>query len=275
MSQQHYTFGDTERAAARLQFLSNAFEPSSRKLLQQHGPRGVSLAVDLGCGVGRTTRLLHDVCGPDRLVGLDCSTRFLDLARDQCRDIPIEFLERDVATPGALPPADFIYSRFLVTHLRDREAVLRAWLEAVRPGTTLVCEETANLESGHPALLRYYELVAELQAHHAQQLYVGQELAALVAAAGWTLRVADIARICLPEPTMARLHAMNIATWKHDVYAAERFDAGELSYLEHELTKIAAVEDADATVQCALAQVVATAPPTMAGARCSPAPGAA
>src|SRR5688500_8038585 len=80
-SQQHYTFGDSDLAAQRLQLLAETYGPSTRKLLEQLDlPRGASV-IDLGCGPGYTTTLLWEALAPRRLVGLDRSEQLLARAR--------------------------------------------------------------------------------------------------------------------------------------------------------------------------------------------------
>ena len=56
-----YTFGDDEVAARRLELLAHVYEPPTRALLARWAPPVVGLAVDLGCGPGHTTRLLHEL----------------------------------------------------------------------------------------------------------------------------------------------------------------------------------------------------------------------
>ena len=48
MSSSHYSFGDNERAALRLDYLAAAIAPSSRSFLQDAKPDRVQLALDLG-----------------------------------------------------------------------------------------------------------------------------------------------------------------------------------------------------------------------------------
>lgn len=76
-----YAFGDNEIARRRLMLLAEVFNPSSRPLLVEHVPPRAHLVLDLGCGPGATTRLVAEVTGADRTVGLDSSSSFLAAAR--------------------------------------------------------------------------------------------------------------------------------------------------------------------------------------------------
>ena len=258
---QHYTFGDGDAAAQRLVLLAAAFEPSSRQWLQSlartRPGASCECAVDLGCGPGLTTALLAQVLAPARLYGIDQSPRLLERAR---ANVPAatELLAHDLGSgPLPVPPADVVYARFLLTHLAAPAELLRQWLQALRPGGVLLLEETAALHSANPIMTRYYELVAELQAHYRQTTYIGRELAALAQVAGATVLSARVEPIQLPAATMARLHALNIQTWGQDEHARSAFDRDELSQLASRLGQIADGAPSP-PVTCEMAQVILT-----------------
>lgn len=58
-----YTFGDNDRAAGRLALLADVYEPTTRRLLGELSDVPVNVAVDLGCGPGHSTELLHATVG--------------------------------------------------------------------------------------------------------------------------------------------------------------------------------------------------------------------
>ncbi|MBN1609459.1 MAG: class I SAM-dependent methyltransferase [Polyangiaceae bacterium] len=234
-----YTFGDTVRAGHRLGLLAQAYEPETRALIERAGAEGCALAVDLGCGPGHTTRLLHEILGPERTVGLDRSERYITEACSSS-SAGVEFVQHDVARePWPLPAADVLLCRFLLTHLSDVRAALGVWARASRPGARLLIHETASLDADHPALCRYYALVGELQRHYGQDLNVGSNLERLIEGTGWSVQQSRVVVLQKPAGIMAALHAMNITTWRHDPYASEHFDSRELDELECALTAIA------------------------------------
>ena len=257
VQKQHYTFGDTDLAAERLQLLARVFEPSSRRLLQSLGAASGALAIDLGSGPGYTTRLLADQVGFDRVVGLDQSSKLLERAQREHGDERVSFAHCDVSAPPLpVPPADFLYSRFLLTHLREPAQVVRAWASAALPNARLVLEETAFLRGEHPAFPRYYALVERMQAHYAQRMYIGQDLAALSASAEWSLESAEIAVCSLPAVDMARLHLLNLRTWSSDPYAQAHYAAADLCELGAQLARIAGGESTAPPISCGMGQVV-------------------
>ena len=253
-----YTFGDDDVAARRLELLAHVYEPPTRALLARWAPPVVDLAVDLGCGPGHTTRLLHELTGARRTVGVERSPAYLAMARRHLDDVPgAEVLEHDVmCAPLPVTDADLVFARFLLTHLADPRRALETWAAALAPAGRLVLQETARLVSRDPALGRYYELVAELQARHGQALDVGSQLAELAAAAGLRVEHAGRRPVTQRPAEMAALHVLNLRTWREDPGAAG-FDADELDALDDALADIARGGPAE-PVEQELGELVAT-----------------
>src|SRR5262245_37637631 len=214
-SKSHYSFGDNRLAALRLEFLAAAFAASSRRFLQDTKPGRVELALDLGSGIGATTALVHDVTNAPRIVGYERSRNFLAIARR--RHPELTFRDIDVLSP-AYPDqeADLIYCRFLLTHIHRPADVLATSVHHLRSGGRLLIEEVAALFSPVPALSRYYQLVEQLQAHHGQETLIGKKLETLAAGVSGARATAVLQEISVAAALMARLHAMNLATWKSD-----------------------------------------------------------
>lgn len=254
MSRSHYTFGDNQLAAARLERLAQAYAPSSAQFLRRAKPESVRFALDLGSGLGLTTDLVQHITGA-QVTGYERSPGYLSLARE--RFPHLTFRDVDVlAPPYPDHGADLIYGRFLLTHLHTPEVVVKACLAHLRPGGRLLLEETAELESPLPALQRYYALVKDMQAHYGQELHMGRRLPALAAALAGARTTARQTPLTMAAPTMARLHAMNIATWKSDPYMSQAHAAAELDALEDELNAIADGSAAHTPGRCVMAQVI-------------------
>jgi trans-aconitate 2-methyltransferase len=254
-----YTFGDTPTAADRLRLLAGVFEPVTVELLRRWAPPRPSHVVDLGCGPGHSTRLLHHATGARHTTGVERSTTYVAQARRE-RVAGVTFVEHDVTNvPLPVPPADLVFVRFLVTHLSDPAQALRGWATVLRSGARMIVQETAALTSNAPTLARYYELVADLQRHHGQDLNVGARLGQLTA--GSRLRVVhDAVQVFWPPvQAMARLHALNIQTWRQEPYARATFDAAELDDLGERLTQLAVSAPPDAAIEHTLGELVVEA----------------
>jgi len=113
----HYTFGETDTAAQRLALLASAYQPATQAFLEEWGPSEPEHAIDLGCGPGYTTRLLHRMLRPRWTTGVDASPRFLQDAQ-RASEEDIGFVCHDVTQePFPTAPADVLFCRFLLTHL--------------------------------------------------------------------------------------------------------------------------------------------------------------
>ena len=253
-----YTFGDGPVAADRLALLAATYEPSSARLLRMCASLAPRRAMDLGCGPGYSTRLLHALAAPAATVGVDSSPDHVARARASAPP-GIEYAVHDVTVaplPGE-PPPDLLYCRFLLTHLRDPARALSA-RASVAPGdrATLVIEETAEMSSTHPAFRLYYALVGTLQRHYGQELAIGRTLDRALVGSGWHAEISVTRELALAAARMARLHQLNLATWRHDPFARASFAPGLLDELAAELDAIASGHAAAPDVRHSLRQLV-------------------
>jgi len=255
-SASHYTFGDGDLAAQRLERLAEAYSESTESFLRQFRPTEVSVAIDLGSGLGLSTKLLQRVTEARTVIGYERSTRYLNVARGRFPELT--FREVDVLAPE-FPnrEIDLIYSRFLLTHLHEPERAVACCIAHLRQGGRLLLEELSDLRSSITSLQTYYRLVGEMQTHYGQELYIGKRLHAIVEQARDCVVSSHQTQITLPAQTMARLHAMNIATWKSDAFMRASYGMPLLDELEEELQLIASRTELLVPVTCMMAQVVA------------------
>ena len=255
----HYTFGDNAVAATRLQRLADLFRPSLETFVTEHLPSRIRHLLDLGCGPGYTTRHLAASRPAARVTGLDHSASFLEeAARTPMPNVAFQVGDvtrpRDEALPDVLA-ADSLYSRFLLTHLPQAGEALSAWATYLMPGAVCLLQETAAMTGSHPALARYYELVADLQRRHGQRLDIGRALPDLPDARVYDVRHSGKRRFCLPGSRMAELHRLNLMTWREDPLAAS-FDRQELESLEAELARIAEGRVTGVVVEYSMGELV-------------------
>lgn len=236
-----YTFGDNQEASRRLRRLAEVYEPETRDLLNvvqsQWSGGHFEIALDLGCGPGWSTQLIDATLSPRRTVGLDSSEAFLDEARTN--QPHLEFIRHDVLiTPFPVVNADFIFCRFLLTHLSLPRAALQSWAHAARSGALLAIHETEAVHSTHPALSRYYEMLATMQKHYRHELNVGAFLTEALRGTGWSVVCSESVVLEKSARDMAQLHVANLRTWGRNDFAAQAFDRHEIDQLENQLGSI-------------------------------------
>jgi SAM-dependent methyltransferase len=255
----HYSFGDNAVAAVRLQRLADLFRRSLETFVLEHLPRPIRHVLDLGCGPGHTTRAIATWATPSRVTGLDHSTAFIEeAARTPLPNVVYRVGDvtrpRDEVAPD-LPPADVLYSRFLLTHLPHPGDALSTWGSYLATGAVCLLQEAAAMTGSHPALVRYYQLVADLQRRHGQRLDIGRALSDLPDHRMYDVRYSGERRFSLPGSRMAELHRLNLMTWRHDPQAAS-FDPHELDSLDTELAQIAEGRSIQTVVEYSMGELV-------------------
>lgn len=251
-----YLFGDADPAIRRLEVVAAVFAEPSREFLKQADAPGVGLAVDLGCGAGFTTALVAETLRPRRLVGLDSSERLLGLARQRLGARATFHLHDVTAVPFPVGPADVLYCRLLLTHLRDPEGVLARWGTELAPGGLLLVDEVESIATEHPTLREYLGIVEALLAHQGTHLYVGPRLGR-VASHGLAPRASRVHRWPVPTPRAAEMFQLNLAAWRETPFVRERWPAPTIDRLGRELEALAG-SDEGAEVVWGLRQIIFT-----------------
>jgi SAM-dependent methyltransferase len=177
----------------RLKVLARALWPTTDRLLQQAGLAPGMTCLDLGCGGGDVTLKLAELVGPEgKVVGVDMDEIGLDLARESARNMGqgnVEFRCLNVKDWNEDARYDFIYSRFLLTHLTDPRQMLERMLRATRPGGVVVVEDIDftgcfchPASAAFDAYVRLYRAAALRQGADAD---IGPKLYGMLLDAGW------------------------------------------------------------------------------------------
>jgi trans-aconitate 2-methyltransferase len=256
-----YTFGDTDAAGLRLRLLADVYEASSQAFLAALPvPTQLALCVDLGCGPGYTTALLARSLQAHSTVGVDQSEPFIARAR-ATQSNALRFVCHDVtALPLPFAHADVIYSRFVLTHLREPARALHGWSQHVTPRGVLALEELEHMSSSDPVLSEYYGIVEAMQRAHGQDMYIGTRLEPIVATTPWRLTSSRVHRFQIPGQQMARLHHLNLQTWQHDAFVRDHYAAAHIQQLGTGLGELASSGSDVPVVDYCMRQLICHAP---------------
>jgi SAM-dependent methyltransferase len=214
----NYSFGDSDIARERLAIVADAFAAPTRQLLADLPPLQPRYVVDMGCGPGHTSALLHERFPHSEVTGLDSSAAMVEAARGRLPGA--WFTVADVTEPLRLP-ADVVYARLLLGHLADPVRAVTRWAAAIRPPGLIVCEEPVRYLSDDPLFTRYEEAVTAVVAARGATLWAGPVLDADPPGCERTLD-----RVVEHPVRTGRAAAMfwrNAVTWRDEVG-----DAGEL-----------------------------------------------
>ncbi len=250
-----YLFGDSDVAAHRLRVLSEVFAESSRPFLRAAAPSEPTLAVDVGCGPGYTTRLVADVLRPQRTVGIDRSEAFIAEAQ-RAGDSDVSYLVHDAAAvPFPVGPADLIYARFVATHLRDPTATIRGWATQLVPRGRLLLDETDSISTANRVLSRYLTITTALLDHQSNTLYVGPTLSNVAAPGLLRSKIDTVRRLRVPDRRAATMFRLNLETWRDHPFVADTYGADAIRRLADELEAEAGAADAAATTEWGMRQI--------------------
>ena len=154
-----YTYGDSDLAGDRLALVAGLFRPTSEAFLRAASPHEPDMALDLGCGPGHTTALVHEAAGAQRTVGIDRSEAFARRARD---GVPgSAFVAADVASaPLPIARADLVYARLLLAHLPDPPDVVAQWSTILTIKGRVLVDDLEAIETDDDVFRRYLDDVA-------------------------------------------------------------------------------------------------------------------
>ncbi len=177
----------------RLRVLARVMQPSTLSLFHRAGVRAGMDCLDVGCGGGDVAFELARLVGPGgRVLGVDIDEIKLKLARREIRArrlANVEFQLADVAEGELSAEFDFVYARFVLTHLRDPAKALERIYKATRPGGVVAVVDIDFCgHFCHPnnaAFERYVELYTQAAGRRGCDPNIGPRLPELLSKSGF------------------------------------------------------------------------------------------
>jgi trans-aconitate 2-methyltransferase len=142
-------------ATQYLKFEAERNRPIHDLLAQIPGER-VETAVDIGCGPGNSTEILHRRFPNAAITGLDSSAAMIEAARKRLPGL--QFAVENIATWGQAGPFDLILANAVLQWLPDHAALLPRLVAKLAPGGSLAVQIPDNLDE--PAHLIMREVAA-------------------------------------------------------------------------------------------------------------------
>lgn len=115
-------------------------------------------AVDLGCGTGELTRVLHERSGSATTLGIDSSETMLVQSAAFAGN-GLSFEQADIGTFSPETPFDLVFSNAALQWLDDHEQVIPAVAALVAPGGQLAVQVPSNHD--HPSHVVGHEVALE------------------------------------------------------------------------------------------------------------------
>lgn len=192
MSNSRYVIATGREGRDRLRLLTRVFEKTTTRLLDDVGVGEGMVCLDVGCGGGDITTDLARRVGPaGRVVGIDLDAASLDIARGEAAGQGlgnIEYKVLDIFALQEIDRFDFIYARFLLSHLPDPSTALGLMFRALSPGGIVVVEDidfSGNFCSPEcPAFQEYNRLYSKVVRSKGSDPDIGPRLPSLLREAG-------------------------------------------------------------------------------------------
>ncbi len=139
-----YVLRGGQAGAARLRLLNRVKWPTTEQLLNKAGLRAGMRVLDFGCGGGEVTLRMAALVGAEgEVVGIDIDPSILRLAKQEAAEsnLPVTFYHLGAEELEEEAAYDFVYARYLLSHLQHPEVALEAMVRALQPGGRLAVED--------------------------------------------------------------------------------------------------------------------------------------
>lgn len=251
-----YLFGDSDLAAQRLEMLAEIFSEPTKAFILEAVTKKPGLALDLGCGPGHTTHLLAGLLRCDRIVGIDDSEHFISLAK-RTETEKVSFCRHDATRlPFPTGPADFLYCRYLLSHLPDPQELVASWAGQLRPAGLLLIEETEKIQTTNSVFRFYLDIVEDMLDDQGNRLYVGPMMDRIRDTDGLKRRSSRVRPHRASTHAVAAMFYLNIQTWKNQPFIRNNYRAETIDALQSDLERLAARSDSKTEIQWGLRQIV-------------------
>ena len=177
---------------------------------------------------------------------MDNSEAFINEARRR-QTSRVQFQSHDITRmplPGA--PVDFIFCRFLLTHMRHVFELVERWANHLKPGETpriasglLLIEELEDIEPRTAAFRTYLSIIEAMLWDQSLNLYIGRDLSAMTNTGAYKVLENRIDRLNVDDRDAATMFAMNIPQWRDRPFIRERYGKDRIDALREELEALA------------------------------------
>lgn len=138
-----YTIDESISGLERQKLLAQTFSPSTIRFLDEMGDLTGAEVLDLGCGIGETTRMLGSKVGnTGSVIGMDFNKALVESAESITPEDNISFTLGDVHTLEFEDASfDVVYARFLLLHVAEPMVALKEMLRVCRPQGTVIVHD--------------------------------------------------------------------------------------------------------------------------------------
>ncbi|MBX2870690.1 MAG: methyltransferase domain-containing protein [Saprospiraceae bacterium] len=241
------SYSINESNLERQQMLAQGLGYLSNKYFQLLPLQAKPRILDLGCGLGETTRLLAKFFSPSEIVGFDQDVNLLAYARSRVREDQTNFTYTE-GNAEQLPfedqSFDLVFCRFLLLHVPNPQAVLKEMARVCKSGGIVLTQEQDTMKSSglYPSNWAY-DMVTEGYQKSFSHPQVGRQLPHLFRGAGLPTPTIRSNTFLLPNPKVGK----RIVNLTGQAMVAELLKHGilERAKVEEFYTELQKVEDSE------------------------------
>lgn len=178
-----YIIAGGKTGSERLIKIAKTTWETTRKHILDAGLQKGMKVLDVGCGNGLVTQEMAKIVGKEGEVwGLDFDASIIEIAKNMDTHNTVNFFELDISTQkiNETEKFDFIFVRYVLTHLANPDEVVKKLKKALKPEGILYLEDIDM--SGyfcHPpnkAFDKYLNLYKQYTSGKGQNPFIGKEL---------------------------------------------------------------------------------------------------
>jgi trans-aconitate 2-methyltransferase len=240
-----YTFGTSKKAADRLGKIAGIFNPLAVEFLTKHINKGIETALDLGSGPGFTTDMIYKTLKCKKVYGFDNSKEMLEYAKKQFPHC--NFLFQDVTDFPFPFKSDFMYARFLLSHMENAADLVNKWSGELKKGGWLLIEEVEDIDTDIEAFEKYIHINRGLIASSGAVLYVGK----ILSTGNYNAEVLYNEKISLPvnnSIAASWFYPNTVTIWEKEEYVLKNFYEEEKEHISNELLRILKGNDENSNI---------------------------
>lgn len=239
MIKDNYFFGEKDSETKRLDLLNQVYSVYSKKFIETQLTQHPGKLLEIGCGRGTMLEWLSRQPFVHSVVGIDIDQRAIDFANAK----KISNAELEVLSVYDLDQLteqfDFIYQRFVLIHLTNPMAAIRAIYNQLKPGGFFICETCIHShcfsDPISPGYDRFIKLAIQMFASQGKDGDIGKHLISQASQVGFQKIAAELHQPLLTTASEKNLMVLGLQNARNLFIQENLHTEAELNKVEQNM----------------------------------------